>query len=234
MKAHVCGLGEFGMFLADFFLKIGWTVNGCDTNPKKKPMLESLGGTWGDADADIRFLAVFPEEISNVPDDGSLVVNLSSVQQPGLARLAHLGVADNRLMSIHPLFGPVGVSKTGLRGKQIVLTKVPVGDERAEELLYVLKNNGVWLEQMTPEEHDTKMLSHALAFYFGELIEVSTQDCDPKFLTGSASHMIGLLQFTGRPGSKLSELILSNPAMKKAWQAIEARNLFLADKFGWR
>jgi prephenate dehydrogenase len=232
MRAQLVGLGQFGMFLTRHFLGSGFEVFGFDTDVSKKTQLENLGGVWGDTESDVRVYCVFPWDIQNVPDDGSLVVNLSSVQEPGVRRLLELGVASGRVMSFHPLFGPVGVSQSGLGGKQIILTLGPE-DDRGKHLLDSFIEKGVWVERMSVQEHDNAMLSHALAFYFGELIDVGSKKCNPKYLTGSASHMLGLLQFTGRPGSSLSKLILSNPAMREVWQKIQARNIELAKEFGW-
>lgn len=230
MKIQIVGLGQFGMFLAEHFTQAGCEVCGIDLDSTKRVHLEKLGGVWGDHPSDVRLLAVFPWQVECIPNDGSLVVNLSSVQQPGVERLNELGLEGSRQMSIHPLFGPVGVSQKGWIGKQVIVTKHP-GTPEANELLKTFESKGVLIERMTPELHDEKMLSHALAFLISEIIKAGGSGCDPKYFTGSASHMFGLLEFTDK-SEDLRKHILSNPALKARWPAISWEIQKLVKEFG--
>lgn len=232
MKVQIVGLGQFGLFLAEHFLQVGSVVFGTDIDESKRAVLEKLGGIWGVFPSDITILAVFPSQIQSISDMNSLIVNMSSVQEPGLQRLGVLGVDLERIMSIHPLFGPIGVCKSGWVGKQLIVTKNPC-DPRSVWLLETFFKKGVCIEYMSPEDHDEKMVSHALAFFVSELIGVGAEGVDCRYLTGSASHMLGLLEFTNK-SDDLRCLILSNPAFKKRWPAIFGAIQKLSLEFGWK
>lgn len=232
MKIQIVGLGSFGMFLAKHFVKSAWQVWGFDIDPTKKTELEKCGGIWGDnSSVDVRLLAIFPSQIKSISEGSSLIVNVSSVQQIGITRLEEFGVSEDILMSFHPLFGPVGVSKSGWLGKQIISTRLPK-DPRADQLVKTFTSLGVQVETMSAEEHDQKMASHALAFFVAEVIEVGAIGTDPRYLTGSARHMLGLLEFTEK-SSDLRRMILSNPAFKQRWLAIKERIMALEKEFSW-
>lgn len=214
------GLGNLGLFLARHFLELEFQVSGWDINPSKRSVLESLGGCLDQDDktADAVIFALFPKQITKQLVEGlnpkTLLVNVSSVQQPGIKALLDAGVDRERIFSFHPLFGPVGVSKSGWVGKQIIVT-VHENDSRASALLETFTRRGVIIDQMSPEEHDKKMLPHALAFLIAELVKVGAEGADPRFLTGSGHHMLGLLDFTEAGSPELRSLVLSNPELKE-------------------
>ena len=231
MKIQVIGLGQFGEFLARLYLVDAGNndVWGTDIDPLKKGLVESLGATWGQRpDPDVTLLCCFPKQYSReiIPATG-LVVNLSSVQTPGIRRLVELGVLPERVVSFHPLFGPIGVKQTGWVGKKIIMT-IPCLQWVVDPFI----QKGVVLERMTPAEHDEKMLPHAVAFLVGQLIGVGFAGMDDRYLTGSARHALGLLEFVGGSG-ELTELILSNPALAGRWPAISGKLEELAKMFGW-
>ncbi len=231
MKVQIFGLGQFGEFVTRLYVEAGHHVWGFDTDPLKKGLVESLTGTWGQCpDVDAVFLCCFPKQYKAemMPDTG-LVVNLSSVQTPGIQRLKELGVSDDRLVSFHPLFGPVGVRQSGWVGKKIILTKSP------HPLPWVMdpfSRNGVVFEDMTPDQHDEVMLPHAVAFLAAQVIAVGFTGMDDRHLTGSARQALGLLEFAGG-SEELIELILSNPALRKHWSVIKKKLAELELKFGW-
>jgi prephenate dehydrogenase len=161
-----------------------------------------------------------------IPATG-LVINLSSVQTPGVDRLKELGVSEDRLVSFHPLFGPVGVRNTGWVGKKIITT-TPYPQWVVDPFL----EKGVVMEEMTPKQHDEKMLPHAVAFLVGQFAGVGFEGMDDRYLTGSARHALGLLDFVGG-SEELTELVLSNPALKGRWPAIKKKLDQLEGKFGW-
>ncbi len=166
-------------------------------------------------DTEIVVLALFPEQVTRRQGlDSALLVNVSSVQQPGIAALIEAGVDTRNILSFHPLFGPVAVTKSGWAGKQIIVTMTPNEDARAATLLETFTRRGVTIDRMSPAEHDRKMLPHALAFLIGELVKVGAENVDPRFLTGSGRQMLGLLDFTDVASPKLRHLILSNPELK--------------------
>ncbi len=228
MRIQIIGVGQFGEFLARLYAEAGNEVWGWDTTPQKEGLVESLGGTWGKCPTpDATMLCCFPKQYSRemIPATG-LVVNLSSVQTPGIERLKELGVPTERVVSFHPLFGPTGVKQTGWVGKKITTTPYP------DWLLDSFLKKGVVLEEMTPEEHDQKMLPHAVTFLVGQIIGVGFAGMDDRYLTGSARHALGLLEFVGG-SEELTQLILSNPALKARWPVIKSLLDELASKFGW-
>lgn len=228
MKIHIIGLGNFGLFLARHFKESGLEVTGFDVSPGKTKIMEELA--WcpdrhgfhpaESQEPDVVVLAVFPKQITEglvkkiediAPD--ALIVNVSSVQQLGISTLVNTWAGN--MMSFHPLFGPVGVTKSGWAGKQIIVTVQPEKDDRALALLETFTRRGVTVDKMSAEEHDRKMLPHALAFFIAELVKAGTEGTDPRFLTGSGRQMIGLLDFTEGCSEDLRSLVLSNPELKK-------------------
>jgi prephenate dehydrogenase len=226
MKTHIIGLGNLGLFLARHFVESGFTVSGWDVDLKKEGMLSDLGGHWGqDNETDVVIFALFPAQIQpmllSAQDPNALLVNLSSVQVSGIGALRNAGADPARIFSFHPLFGPVGVTKSGWAGKQIIVTAQQENDDRASALLETFTRKRVIVDQMSPEEHDQKMLPHALAFFIAELIKVGAEGADPRFLTGSGRQMLGLLDFTEANSDELRKLILSNPALKKVFPKLK-------------
>lgn len=230
MKIQVIGLGQFGEFLASLYVEAGEEVWGWDTNPIKKGLVESHGGIWGQCPMpEATLLCCFPKQYSKemILTTG-MVVNLSSVQSPGIEKLRELGVANERISSFHPLFGPIGVNKSGWVGKKIITTTPIVFPSLFSPFL----EKGVSLEAMTPEEHDEKMLPHAIAFFLGQLAKIGFAGMGDRYLTGSARHALDLLGFVSG-SSELTDHILSNPALKKRWPVIRGRLTGLVKQFGW-
>ncbi|MES3031673.1 MAG: hypothetical protein V4699_00310 [Patescibacteria group bacterium] len=225
MKVLIVGLGNLGMFLVRHFVESGFKVFGDDINFDKHGELCKLGGSWWDySEVDIVIFALFPKQIekwaktvSEIPKK-ALFVNVTSVQLLGLQALKNVGVEETRIFSFHPLFGPVVITKSGWAGKQIIVTVQPEGDERASLLLKTFRDKGVTVDTMSPPEHDMIMLPHALAFLIAELVKAGTiyTYTDPRFLTGSGRHMLGLLDFTEACSLELRNLILSNPVLRSS------------------
>ena len=239
MRVSILGLGRFGMFLARHLLEAGFQVFGWDISPTKRQELEGFSGVWQQAPdrPDVVVLALFPDQVTGVLLQGlptqALLVNLSSVQAPGIAVLRkHIEIGTERIFSFHPLFGPVGVVKSGWVGKQIVVTLEPPNDQRVTALLETFVNKGVVIDRMSSMEHDHKMRTHALAFFLAEFVQAGAQGADPRYLTGSARHMLGLLEFTA-DSPELRRLILSNPALKQLFPKLKKVWDELAQEFGW-
>lgn len=240
MKVLVFGLGQFGMFLAEHFVSSGFEVFGWDINESKAMALEALGAKWGSGfETDLVILALFPEQITSAvlkalsPD--ALLINVSSVQQPGLAALnrSQAGANKDKVFSFHALFGPVGVNGSGWAGKQLVVTVEPKKDNRFSALLETFARKGVLIDEMSPEEHDNKMLTHALAFLVAELVKVGARDADPRYLTGSGRQLLGLLDFTEAASPELRRLILSNPELKTIAPKLTETLSELSKQYGW-
>lgn len=239
MKIQIVGLGNLGLFLSQHFIEAGFQVFGRDINSNKESALRSLGGFLGqDYETDVRIFALFPEQIQfgmffHGFNSEALVVNLSSVQKPGIKAITDFGVDRTKIFSFHPLFGPVGVTKSGWTGKQIIVTVQPEKDDRVLTLLETFTCKGVVIDQMSPEEHDQKMLPHALAFLVAELVKAGAEGADPRYLTGSGRQMLGLLDFTEAGSSELRHLILSNPALKTVFPKLKQVFEELAQEYGW-
>ena len=240
MKVLVLGLGNFGMFLVRHLIAAGLEVYGSDSNVAKKHELEEFGGVWKPAQLcpDAVILALFPSQMR--PElflelwPSSLLVNISSVQVPCIAALREaIGIGTERILSLHPLFGPVGVANSGWVGKQIVVTLEPPNDWRAVELLETFISKGVRIDRMSSTEHDYKMLTHALAFFLAEFIQAGAEGADPRYLTSSARHMLGLLDYTAN-SAELRDLILSNPSFKHLFPKLQGVWDGLAKEFGLR
>ncbi len=238
MKVLVLGLGKFGMFLVQHLVAAGLEVYGSDTNAAKRQELEACGGVWQPEQfcPDVVILALFPSQMT--PElllglwPSSLLVNISSVQAPGIAALREaIGIGIERIFSLHPLFGPVAVAKSGWVGKQIVVTLEPSNDWRAVQLLETFVSKGVVIDRMSSTEHDHKMLTHALAFFLAEFIQAGAERADPRYLTSSARHMLGLLDYTA-DSAELRHLILSNPSLKQLFPKLQGVWDGLAQEFG--
>jgi prephenate dehydrogenase len=238
MKALVVGLGQFGLFVANHLIASGIEVFAWDVSQDKKAQLESIGGNWADLSAkvDIVILAIFPAQVTHDLVERfsrqALLVNISSVQQTGLQALLNLGVEQNRIFSFHPLFGPVRIASSGWDGKLAIVTHDP-RDYRAEALVRTFRHKRVVFIEMSPEEHDQAMSTQGLAFLIADLVQVGIQGADPRYLSGSAQHMLGLLDLTA--GSReLRQLILSNSALKQIYPKLKNTLEEIAEEFGWK
>jgi len=226
-----------GLFLFHHFEESGFEVTAYDPNPERAGLIQSLqSGYRHGGDVDVFIFALFPAQIEQDPailDSNAQLVNISSVQQPGIKRLIKGGAKKSEILSFHPLFGPVGVSKSGWTGKQIIVTTQPKNDARADAILETFTRKGVIIDQMSPEEHDSKMLPHALAFLIAELVKVGARGADPRFLTGSGRQMLGLLDFTEAGSEELRNLILSNPGLKEVVPKLRQVLEELSKRHGW-
>src|SRR3989344_2576584 len=238
MKVHIVGLGRLGMFLAKHFKYSGFEVSGIDLNLHKKFELEDSGGSWREnsEDADAVFLALFPERMT-IPllrtfPAKTLLVNLSSLQRPGLKALWEAGGENRMILSMHLMFGPVAVTASGWGGKQIVVTNSPEAVYKDIDILLTFVRRGVVVDSMSPDEHDEKMLPHAFAFLIGKLVEIGAEGADARYLTASAHHLLGLLDFTAG-SEELQRLILSNPGLKGLFPKLMKVLGDLAKQYGW-
>src|SRR3989344_696124 len=139
MVIQIIGVGRFGLLLVRHFLESGFEVSAWDTRFESGPSeewaeLERIGCSVGiRVKADVVIFAMFPEEIKiasldhpslNFPDSTPLVVNVTSVQQPGLDSLRF--VDKRRVLSFHTLFGPQAIKDADWKGQKMIVTLVPM------------------------------------------------------------------------------------------------------------
>ncbi len=193
----VGGKGQMGQWLSRFFRRKGLEVKASDlrTRLTNEAVLQH---------ADIVFFCLSPEAAARLiprlvsrAKPGSLLCDLSSVQEKTVPLLAESAPASVGVSGFHPLFGP---SQESLDGQTVLLC--PVRPNRWLAFLRSLfRGEGAFLQAFPPAEHDRLMaVLHAAAYqhalgFARELLDAGLTLRQAKRLsTSSGRHLIALTE----------------------------------------
>lgn len=153
------GRGAFGQWCARLFERHGFPVQIADGDPQQPPAVSQTEVNQALAQRSQIVVVAVPigetekvlTEVAAVVSASSLVVELTSVKTPFEAVIAHMPAP---VLSLHPMFSPVVRSARGQRC--VVCSQGRVGP-LGEQLLNLLRAEGITLVQMSPDRHDRIM-----------------------------------------------------------------------------
>lgn len=165
MKAALIGFGRFGKLFYKFFKNdFDFQIYDKDEYSFNRIRLKSLNEF--DNDVSIIFFAIpissfleISKTLRKKIKPGSLIVELSSLKIYPLKVLKKY-FPENKILGLHPLFGPDSVKQT-LKGHQLVVVNEFEVDEQIEYTLKAFLKKGVEIKYLTSKAHD-KLMAYTL------------------------------------------------------------------------
>ncbi len=181
MKCGIIGYGRFGKMWAEILHKHNIKVAVFDSKPiKQRKGIIAAKNLKEVVAVDFLFLLVPISKmkavckiVSPILSQNTVVVDACSVKVYPVKVMKDNLSPRQPIIATHPLFGPDSVKRLGLVGRKIVMCPVRANKKQISVFKKILKEFGLHILNITPEEHDQSMArTQAIVHFIGRGLAV--------------------------------------------------------------